>query len=272
MGRQLIFVGDDLRMKALEQMLEKYKQEESGTEIGEKFYVLPTPVGKLTNPAELIRAWEADRKHKEKILVFGGMLKSGREIYTYLTEGQIPFVDFMELEEVLWENAHITAEGTIAELLLRSKRTIRGERILITGYGRCAQTLAGKVRGLEGLPVIVARSQGARQKAKEAGYEVWGMEDLSQVVMGVDVVVNTVPDRILEGTILERMRPRSLVIDLASLPGGTDFARAKELGIEAIHALGLPSRYAVESGAKILGREIEKYLKGEGVWTYPTVT
>ena len=272
MGVQLVIIGDDPRMKALRRLMEAYKQEESTGGNEGKIYVLPIPAGKVTNRSELIRDWEEDREQKIRILVFGGMLQSAKDIYTYLIERQIPFVDFMELEEVLWENAHITAEGTIAELLLHSPKTIRGEKILILGYGRCAQTLAAKIRGLEGLPVIVARSRDARKMAEEAGYEVWDIADLPLVISQVNTVVNTVPALILNAMLLEQMQPESLVIDLASLPGGTDFARAKELGIEAIHALGLPSKYGVEKGAKILLEEIRKVWKGEGVWTYPIVT
>ncbi len=47
---------------------------------------------------------------------------------------------------------------------------------------------------------------------------------------GFDVVVNTIPAPVLGERELAAMPGGSLVVDLASLPGGTDFEAARELG------------------------------------------
>ena len=52
--------------------------------------------------------------------------------------------------------------------------------------------------------------------------------------------------------VMARVSCDSLVIDIASVPGGVDFQAAKKAGIPVIHALGLPGKYAPKSSACLL--------------------
>ena len=54
------------------------------------------------------------------------------------------------------------------------------------------------------------------------------------------MIFNTVPVLLLSETVLKALPPETLVIDLASRPGGTDFDAAKRLGIRVVWALALP--------------------------------
>ena len=51
----------------------------------------------------------------------------------------------------------------------------------------------------------------------------------------------------------------SLIIDIASKPGGTDFEAAKRYAVAAKLALGLPGIYTTSSSAKLLKDAISKY-------------
>ena len=55
--------------------------------------------------------------------------------------------------------------------------------------------------------------------------------------------------------------PGALVIDLASSPGGTDFAAAKELGIRAEHALSLPARCAPQTAGELVADTVQTILQ-----------
>ena len=48
------------------------------------------------------------------------------------------------------------------------------------------------------------------------------------------------------------MRPGTLLIDLASEPGGVDFPSAGELGIPTVHALSLPGKVAPKASGEII--------------------
>lgn len=59
-----------------------------------------------------------------------------------------------------------------------------------------------------------------------------------------------------------RCLPRgALILDLASRPGGTDFAAARELGLRAEHALSLPARCAPETAGALVAHTVEVILQ-----------
>lgn len=76
--------------------------------------------------------------------------------------------------------------------------------------------------------------------------------------------MNTIPFPVLDQAHLAVMPKGSLVIDLASLPGGTDFEAAEHLGIHAIHALSLPARCAPVTAGEFVVRAVLAMLKERG--------
>jgi dipicolinate synthase subunit A len=83
-----------------------------------------------------------------------------------------------------------------------------------------------------------------------------------QALREADCIFNTVPSMVLPRERLMLLRPGTLVIDLASSPGGVDFEAAKQLGLEAILALGLPGKVAPVSAGRILARHIPALIAG----------
>ena len=84
---------------------------------------------------------------------------------------------------------------------------------------------------------------------------------------GQALAVNTVPAPVLGAQRLKQLPKDALVIDLASLPGGTDFEAAKELGVRAIHALSLPARCAPVTAGQFVAQTVLAMLRerGEGI-------
>ena len=70
-----------------------------------------------------------------------------------------------------------------------------------------------------------------------------------------DVVFNTVPDKIIGGNELLTAK-NTLIIDLASKPGGVDMEKAKDLGVKVIWALGLPGKVAPVTSGNIIKETI----------------
>ena len=57
------------------------------------------------------------------------------------------------------------------------------------------------------------------------------------------------------------MPVHTLVIDLASKPGGTDFRFAEKRGIKALLAPSLPGIVAPKTAGKILGNALSELIK-----------
>ena len=67
--------------------------------------------------------------------------------------------------------------------------------------------------------------------------------------------------RLLNKERLDILKKDVLIVDLASVPGGVDFTAAKELGLNVVWALSLPSKCAPKSAARYLKEEIESIFR-----------
>ena len=65
-------------------------------------------------------------------------------------------------------------------------------------------------------------------------------------------------------TIIRELPRDAYILDIASKPGGTDFACAKEYGIRADLVLAF-RKYAPKESAYILGRALERFMLREGI-------
>ncbi|MFA9380159.1 MAG: dipicolinate synthase subunit DpsA [Acetanaerobacterium sp.] len=168
--------------------------------------------------------------------------------------------DLMKRDDVAIHNAVATAEGTIAELVARGKTNLHHSRVLVLGFGRCAQVLAKKLAGLDARVCVAARSVQARALAQALGYDALSFEALDAQLSRFDYVVNTVPALVLPRARVALLRDDVVAVDIASNPGGVDFAAAKELGKDAAHCLGLPGRYAPKTSGEILAEAVTTIL------------
>lgn len=75
------------------------------------------------------------------------------------------------------------------------------------------------------------------------------------------MIFNTVPVLLFGRDILKEMDKETLLIDLASRPGGVDFNAAAELQIKTIWALSLPGRVAPKTAGAIIKKTILNMVK-----------
>lgn len=233
-----------------------------GTTMEEWIYVLPIPVAKLDANSmikeqfqqELIRL--TDGEHG-KVKVFGGVFH--QEWHSFFEKHNIPYWDFMKLPEVVEGNAYITAEATVAEVLKMAEYSICGQRVAVTGYGCCGEKIAKLFAKVGAKVTVVARRDEVRECAKQDGFEAIDFGDMPEYLKKCGVVINTVPSLVLTEECIRNMPRSSLIIDIASKPGGTDFEAAKKYGIATKLALGLPGIYTTTSSAILLKNAISKY-------------
>lgn len=286
MDRHTIVLTADKRQEKLAALLEgeavSYAWEEntSGKEACEKIYVLPTPTSKIDkNPLvkEKLKQELINTRGRElvDVKVFGGVI--GQEWKGFLETWGIPYWDFMKLPEVVEGNGWITAEATIAEVLQHSDYSLYGQKVLVTGCGCCGEKIAKLFAKLGAKVVVVARRSQVRQQAEKNGFYVIGFEELQKELVDVGTVINTVPALVLTEDCIRRMPRGSLIIDIASKPGGTDFEAAKRYGVTAKLALGLPGIYTTSSSALLLKNAISQYaplkdhVRGDKLWIFQIV-
>ncbi len=78
--------------------------------------------------------------------------------------------------------------------------------------------------------------------------------------MDTDICINTIPHPIVTASVISKMPAHTLILDLASKPGGTDFRYAEKRGIKALLALGLPGIVAPKTAGQILANVLAQLL------------
>lgn len=173
-----------------------------------------------------------------------------------LVAGKIPEgiygIDILKDESFTIKNVIPTVEGAIALAIEKTTKTLQDSKVLVLGYGRIGKLLSKKLKLLDCEVYTEARKEEDLTWIKANGYISVKLEEIDKVVEKMDIIFNTIPSLILDKNILNKVRKDTLIIDLATKPGGVDFEYAKENDIEAILYSGIPGKIAPESNAEYI--------------------
>lgn len=182
--------------------------------------------------------------------------------YLYKLAGDLELIVYgvADNDRVAVPNAIPTAEAAIRIIMENTEITIDGMRILVMGYGRVGEALAARLKALGAMVTVTNRNPGRYAAAAKDGYRLCPWQEKEKSLGKFDVIFNTIPALVLDKEALSMVNKKSLIIDLASSPGGVDFAEAEKLGIKTIHALGLPGKYFPVTAGKILAGFYPSFL------------
>lgn len=240
-------VGRDARQLAAARALQNSGYTVLGAEgAGQADYILlPMPMD--AEAADLARILRAARPGT---LALGGRISE--PVRKAAQAAGVELVDYFLRPELACLNAVPTAEGCLALLMQLRQRTIWESEFLVLGYGRIGRAVARRLQALGGQVTIAARAPEQRAAPLTA---------LEQLLPHFDAVINTIPAPVLGAAQLRCLPRGALILDLASRPGGTDFAAARELGLRAEHALSLPARCAPETAGALVAHTVEVILQ-----------
>ena len=170
-------------------------------------------------------------------------------------------VKLFERDDVAIYNSIPTVEGTIMMAIQHTDFTIHGSRVMVLGLGRTGMSVARSFHVLGAKVKVGARKSEHIARITEMGMEPFFLDNLEEVVKDVDICINTIPVNILTAKVLAKMPTHTLIIDLASKPGGTDFRYAEKRGIKALLAPGLPGIVAPKTAGKILANVLSQLLQ-----------
>lgn len=173
------------------------------------------------------------------------------ELYQLHSE-EIEIIDLLNREELAVLNAISTSEGAIQIAMEETQRTIHGSDILILGFGRIGKVLAKMLEGIGANVHCEARKNIDLAWIKAYGYSPVHLNELDKKLPKYDIIINTIPEMILDDKKLQKVKQQCLIIDLASNPGGVDRIIAKKMGIKIIWALSLPGKVAPLTSAEFI--------------------
>ena len=199
---------------------------------------------------------------KDQLIALG---KADDKLKSLAKKRECVICDYYDREELQIANAVPTAEGALALAIEEMPITLLNAKALVIGYGRIGKVLCHLLNALHADVTAAARKFSDFAWINSNGYHPVHIRELPTAVTQADVIFNTVPHLVLGREILQGIHRDTLVIDLASKPGGVDFDAAKELGVNVIWALSLPGKTAPVSAGKIICDSVVNLMKEKGV-------
>ena len=167
--------------------------------------------------------------------------------------------DFMKDSELSYFNTIATAEGVICEAIKASPMNLHKSRCAVLGYGKCGRILTDDLKRMFCYVTVVSSCKEELAQAVLSADDTLDLSSFFTHIGEYDFIFNTIPAIILTKETLTHVNPQTRILDIASAPGGVDFAAAKELHIPAVFCPGLPGKYAPLSSARAIFRCLYKY-------------
>jgi dipicolinate synthase subunit A len=155
-------------------------------------------------------------------------------------------------------------EGVLKVIIENTQVTIHKSNAMVVGQGTIGSLLTRTLAVLGAHVYVAARNPAQRAAAYAAGAESLTLEQLADYLPRMDVVIGSVPKRLLERDMLALLPKNALLVDVAAPPGTIDRDAAAELGLKAVWARGMGSRAPITVGRSQwigISRRIETILE-----------
>lgn len=197
---------------------------------------------------------------ENKTLIAGAIEENIKNI---AKANSVNIIDLMDIEELTILNVIPTVEGAIQVAMETTEFTIHNSKCLILGFGRIGKLLAKSLKALGADVYCVARKEADLSWVKSYGYKDINLSNLEENLnTKYNIIFNTIPKMILDERKLKLIRNKdTLIIELASVPGGIDYKKAEGYNIKVIKAMGLPGKVAPMTAAKYIKETLEVILK-----------
>ena len=248
-----LFLNDDIRDKYAKLYLVKKGHEIVDYYITNKvidYIVLPI---KGINKDELFEHLVKENTDKKYIVY---------NITPYMLHLKLKYkLNYIELkndEEFNKINSIATSEAVVKYSIEALPITLKESKILILGYGNSAKALVNDFVHFSKEVLVAVRRETIQQELDSKSIQNINIKELKNIIEKYDIIINTIPTLIIDEELLHYISPASYILDIASYPGGVDFKKAKEYGINAFLLPSLPLKYAPKSSGISYAKAIER--------------
>lgn len=220
-----------------------------------------SPEGKVETTfsnEEIVLTTQHLKKTPQHCTIYSGI--SNAYLDQCVNEAGRSLVKILERNDLAIYNSIPTAEGTIMMVIQHTDMTIHDADVMVLGFGRTGITVARMMDALGAHVKVGARRTEHLARIAEMGLKPFPIGNITSEVQDIDVCINTIPAHVLSASVLSNMPLSTLIIDLASKPGGTDFRYADKRGIQALLAPGLPGIVAPKTAGQIIAKVLEPLL------------
>lgn len=187
-------------------------------------------------------------------------LRMDSDIIRYLRGKDVEVIRFFDDEVLAMQNAQLTAEGALAQLILNTPLILRKNNILVIGYGRLGKTMTKVLKDVDANVYVGTNCLDEIAQASVIADYTCLIRNCKKHLPYFAAIVNTVPALILGEEQLLSIKKECFILDLASKPGGVDHEKAKELGLNCMHYLGVPGKVSPLTAAEQIRGSILKII------------
>ncbi len=182
----------------------------------------------------------------------------------YASNKGVFYCNLLDDDEFCIKNAIPTAEGALMIALQNTPFTIHESHLTVIGYGRVGKAVARIFRACGCHVTVASREPSELADAYANSHTCVWLKGLSGTLPSSDLVINTVPARLLTASLLKELHKDTIIIELASGTDNIDLAAADALGLTVIKAGSLPGSTAPATAAEYMKDAILDRLKSRG--------
>jgi dipicolinate synthase subunit A len=167
-------------------------------------------------------------------------------------------------DELMILRSRANAEGAVKIIMENTDFTIHKSNILLIGFGRTGQSLANLLIAMGANVLLAARNPVQRARAWEMGaVETIPLEKIMDHIAKMDIVLNSVPVRLLNEEAFRKSQPHTLYIDISAPPGGIDWELLAKVGRKGVWGRGLSGKRAPKTAGQSQYVGIKRILINE---------
>ena len=180
------------------------------------------------------------------ITIFSGNIS--QEIAEVFAKKNIRHINFLSDEIFAIQNSHLTAEGILGLLIYEQEKSIFDTNILILGSGRVGKTLA-ELFGKIGVNFkMAANSLATYESCFYFSKNNYLGDDYKNHLGEFDVIINSVPSKILSQEDADKIKSNCLFLEIASI----STLEGLEYEFKYVLCPALPQKFSAESAGKLL--------------------
>ena len=200
-----------------------------------------------------------------KIMDFLSLLPDKSKLFTskhskLLNNKKHEFHFITEDEDFALKNAIPTSEGILEILIRESNITIHNSKSLVLGFGRIGKQISELLKNLGSDITVVTNDSNEKNIACNKGFNTISTDDLNKTKYCFNFIINTIPYKYLNGKIIYQIDIDTIILDVASFPGGIDILNNKKVKCKIISAKGIPGKCAPATVASYIFNKIEHLL------------
>lgn len=199
---------------------------------------------------------------KENALIFSGI--PTENLTKMLEIANRKCIYLMKDKEVIKQNAIPTVEGIIADIINNTEKTIKDSNVLIFGYGNIGTLLTTYLKMLgSNITVAIKEEKDKTILDKKQIKNFYSNNELELIkeIKNTDIIINTVPETVINDNQIKHINKNAYVLDIASHPYGINQEVLDEYFIKNKLYLGIPGKVAPITSGKILTKKINEYME-----------